>query len=595
MMPSAYNENDKLTHISKINSDNRDDKYYCMLCHSEVRPRSINEDNKMLPHFYHLDRSQCTGESVIHRINKDMLFVEEKSFIINIGNKEERHICKEKHVEKSYNTPYGIYRPDTTVITETGETIFVEINYTSKKNIEEYSQKWLYLNKTVVEFDVKQAYQFDITKVSPTFTAIFANGKYLSTYKKQRDNDDYYNEVHQYIQSEKYKSSTKQRLKELEKLDWFWNDLCKYKHNEISSEDLLEDFKYIDYKDMELCYQLIKTRSCCKNIKEIFKPILQENFKNLMIELSRTMAEKFKCKIGMYEISDVSTWICIEQLKNSKFVFSKEIKLVRHYGAPLYSDYLKIKNLIESECDNLKNNIIFMEFKNGNLTSEEVLKKIDFDTIKILEEEYLYKDSEYSYYPSKIYFNNTNKINRIKNYKKHSEFINYMDGKKQHIEYMNSGYNNILNYIKEKSYNLEIAIHNDDYFKIFDCTKNIKDPLIISPNDRFELIDEYCDKIKVMRRNTNISNNLSNIINSIDENYCIKYIDNCYLILEYKNNVVVKTKVEFSDNISLNQNELKTYLYQLLIKYFKCDGNNLECIISFYNSLINEKGCANYR
>ena len=90
-MPNAYNAKWKMTHISKIDQNNRNDKYYCMLCRSEVRPRSISEENKMLPHFYHLDRGKCTGESLIHKINKDILFTETNNFEVSINGIKKRY------------------------------------------------------------------------------------------------------------------------------------------------------------------------------------------------------------------------------------------------------------------------------------------------------------------------------------------------------------------------------------------------------------------------------------------------------------------------------------------------------------------------
>ena len=146
----AKNEDGEILTIDEVNKNTKD-KYYSPMCGSELIPRQ-GEINSWC--FAHIDKSKCNSESMIHFWVKNKLIEKGDKFIVT-SDYEKEYICRDILVEKSYEVDGKIYKPDLTIITECGKTIYFEMNHTNKKKLEDYIDIWIGLNNIVVEVDTK--------------------------------------------------------------------------------------------------------------------------------------------------------------------------------------------------------------------------------------------------------------------------------------------------------------------------------------------------------------------------------------------------------------------------------------------------------
>lgn len=107
----AYDGNDKFANLIHVKKANKDDDYYCPCCGGNVKPRAL-DSTKEQSHYYHIS-GKCTKESQLHFFIKNWLFEKGSQFFINDVLYEVDFI----EIEKTYNTPFGDYRPDVTVHT----------------------------------------------------------------------------------------------------------------------------------------------------------------------------------------------------------------------------------------------------------------------------------------------------------------------------------------------------------------------------------------------------------------------------------------------------------------------------------------------
>lgn len=262
--------------------ENNKDKYFCPLCNSEVIPKAIKDNAKVTSHFAHLDKSKCTSETMIHWWFKNKFLECGDNFIIKTDC-EHRYICKEILIEQSYKTKYGDYKPDITIITENGETIYFEMNYTSKKKLEDYLNKWLELKNIVVEVNIKSLMQANYGQNIYVFKTLFYQGKCMNM---KRSDKQYYNIVGDCKSNlNQNKNSDKLKL-EIEKLDLVWNLIRQFKLMKISEDELFSQLVELDcilnsyvfdilYKSKctDVLYKLLSkiSDSTLKEIKEIIK------------------------------------------------------------------------------------------------------------------------------------------------------------------------------------------------------------------------------------------------------------------------------------------------------------------------------------
>lgn len=250
-------EENNIVTISEVDKSNNK-QYYCPICGSEIIARQ-GEINSWC--FAHIDKSLCTMESMVHFWFKNKLIVEGTKFIIN-SDKAREYVCKDILVEETYDVGDKKYRPDITVITESGETIYFEIKYSNKKKLEDYINIWNSLGNIVVEVDSKSMMASN-NKTLPTFDALYYNGKCYHI--NDLEDDIYYNTIgkRKHILRNYLTESSRN---ELGKLDWLWKEIKKYKTGDVNIEDISLLIRQIDEKDGRDVVISILRKSFCNNI-----------------------------------------------------------------------------------------------------------------------------------------------------------------------------------------------------------------------------------------------------------------------------------------------------------------------------------------
>lgn len=254
-IPALIVAKDKEGKYVKISEANKDEIYYCPVCNGEVKARAISSD-KVQPHFYHTTESNCSNESILHWMFKNWLFESGSVFKVD----EEEFVVNSFEMEKSIDTPFGEYRPDLFIQTNK-EEFFFEINYSSGKD-KTFSDKWTYLNKRVVEVNVKELINCELYDNTPMFKTIFENGQYTKEYKTYERKDKYL-EFKNYVISANKEEQIKQLVSYY---DWFWRDI-----KNGSDEDIKVCINEMKYDDAIVCTRFLKKIKChdkfdvCKN------------------------------------------------------------------------------------------------------------------------------------------------------------------------------------------------------------------------------------------------------------------------------------------------------------------------------------------
>lgn len=367
---------DKYNNIITIDEVNKKDKneYFCPICGSKVNPKqgSINSW-----HFAHFDKSKCDGESIIHFWVKNQLLKRGDEFVVKT-NKNNKFICKEVLIEQSYQLNNKIYNPDITVITECGKTIYFEIANTNKKKIEKYLDIWIELGNIVVEVNTKDLINFK-GKISSGFQALFYNGNCFNVKRE----DNYYNTIGKYKEELNNKGDYIKHKKELEKIDWIWNDMVKYKLGEVDIEhmtNLIDSIENKEDKDVlesilikprcnSLYYNYInyKLNKIYDNISIIFKQYFENDYdKYLKNEIQKYDTGKLIGYIEMLDVSD--NCFCAYD------IFDSNIESLIKKGEIIAQNILKYnenKNIVKLYNDfteiisqQLSDNKTYQEYKN---------------------------------------------------------------------------------------------------------------------------------------------------------------------------------------------------------------------------------------
>jgi hypothetical protein len=209
----------------------------------------------MQPHYFHIDSSKCNAETVYHWLYKNWLFKTGSQFIVVKNGVDILYTSKDVYLEKAIETEFGTYIPDITIDTTTGEKIYFEIYYSNKKDVDDYYSKWDVLKNIVVEVNVKALLQADYNKSIPKFNGIYYDGIYSDSYNNKSKCDIYYNTIAKY---KKEKISISAEYKErMKKLDWFWIDLCNYRKELASEDDVIESYKCMDFSEQVFCFEAI--------------------------------------------------------------------------------------------------------------------------------------------------------------------------------------------------------------------------------------------------------------------------------------------------------------------------------------------------
>lgn len=225
----------------------------------------------MQPHFYH-ETGGCNEETFVHYICKTWLFEKGCKFIVNNTEYEVEDVS----TEKTLHTSFGDYRPDIIVTTVSGKIFYFEIRATNRKT-EHHIPKWDELGNDVVEVDTRYFINQKCKNDIPVFSLIYSDGEcFIKTYTR----NDY--DITIAERKLQWKRQDKLNYKiQWERLDWFWNDMQKYKSGENTDKDVLVSFDELNYSDKLWCYYSVKKKSCI-DLKELFKNNINQYFFDML-------------------------------------------------------------------------------------------------------------------------------------------------------------------------------------------------------------------------------------------------------------------------------------------------------------------------
>ena len=352
---------DEKNNIITIDKAEQNKKYYCPICESEVIPRL---GDLITHHYAHIDKSKCTNESFVHFWVKNELLKIGDKFTLSIGLKEEEYICKDLIIEKTYKTKYGDYKPDITVITNDNKIIYFEIAYTNMKRINEYRDKWEYLNNTVVEINAKELINGKEFKV---FTPVYDNGIIYYNYTECRSKAEklYENNIISNCEIEEAKSR-------LNKIDWFWCEWIKRKQNKISDEDFFKviDLLHIDDR-MFLIDKVLK--SSCSDVRWLYLYNKQKEIKDYINDfINKNIDENNQLNIIEVETGEE---LVFRNIFGKRFQIPYvKIKRFKTCIYDIYCDYFD-KDKLDLFLNNFMN-CTGLYLKNKIKESNEILNKV---------------------------------------------------------------------------------------------------------------------------------------------------------------------------------------------------------------------------
>lgn len=251
----AYDCNDEFANLIHVKKAKQDTDYYCPCCGGIVKPRAL-DSIKEQSHYYHVT-GKCNKENQLHFFCKNWLFEKGNKFYIDDTLFEVDSI----DIEATWDTPFGKYKPDITIYTSSGETIYFEIFFSNRKTGDDYFCKWDALGNSVVEVNVKEYMCKTDASIIPKFTYLYHDG---ICYSKAYIKRDLYATTIAKIKNELTRQKVLDYKARIEKLDWFWQKIIK----NSSKEDILKCIDAMPYEDMVSCFEIIKRKQCMSHLKK---------------------------------------------------------------------------------------------------------------------------------------------------------------------------------------------------------------------------------------------------------------------------------------------------------------------------------------
>jgi hypothetical protein len=336
--------------IDGINENNRYNDYHCPMCGSSVKPKAI-DSYQVTEHFAHVDASKCNSETMIHWWFKNK-FLEHGDIFKVVSDKERQYVCKEVLIEQTFLSQKKVYKPDITVLTECGKTIYFEMDYSNKKKLQDYIDIWLELKNIVVEVDIKKLINKD--KI-PTFNALFYNGKCFNTKK----NDLYYNTIGKYKEKlcrEYIDDAIREKIK---KIDWFWNDVLNYKKGLVDIEHMISIIEIINQNDAEIIEEIL-SKSRCSDLYDKYQSNIKEKKIKLCNDLLKDYTQLLKidnsCVFSLIDNTEIilGSFSWNDSLEELKKYITEKINYIIEQKKK-YDVYIALKN--NNELSKLINNI----------------------------------------------------------------------------------------------------------------------------------------------------------------------------------------------------------------------------------------------
>lgn len=586
----AKDENNKIIMIDKANKNN---KYLCPICGGEVIPKALTSDI-VTPHFAHIDRESCNGESIIHWWTKNNLLKEGDVFSI-FTNEEKQYLCKKVVIEKEYDTPYGKYKPDATIECYNGEIIFLEVGFTNMKKKINYIDKWTYLNKPVIEFGIRNIYDeenFEI-KINNRFQAIYYDG--VKVYKNDKDYEGFRKKI----------ESLNKYEQQIQDIEWFIDDIYEYKivKSEEKLDGIINEIKYIEenytYEHAIVVENILKTK--CNSVMK--NAIIRKD--KYFEKLVNDTLSKLECEYK-YEI---------EKFSDSRLIWDKlygsincDIFVNFEHNKELDNDIKEVLRLINNKykdipylCYDEENSNIYFS-KGFILSNTKDIKSIETflnrELLDYINEVITINTTIYKNYKMGLYVKSKNYI------------FNYFD---KIIEELTSLKNTFVSYDminKVSSYDenildireLVLQNINEDSFAI-DLIEEIE-YIDINKNENKVLIDKLKNKLKykiddIVKKN----NKCKDIENIFDNSLIVMYRDgytfkfnnrnvliNSDGIVYYENLPILNLGCDYVEDIKESIEILKDYLEQKngVLPYTKKQIKILNKLKNIYNKTYNK-------
>lgn len=360
----ARNKDEQIVSILEAHEH---EEYTCPVCGSDVIPKALSS-RKVTPHYAHIDKSKCDSESMLHWWFKNKFIEKGDTFSIKTDELY-AYTCESIEVEKTFHLESGDYRPDVIVHTTDGEEIVFEMANTNKKKVQDYIDRWIELDRVVVEVDIKS-----LTSGNKTFNALYYKGK---CYNFNKRDGGYYNTIGKL--KERMIRESKYDVELIKKLDWFWNDLLRYKQNKIEVDELFISFEFVFDNFKDLIIELFKKH----NLNNVYKKMINLKSKKIYDMISKKFSDYNTDINYSLEYHDNSNYVC---LKNKYF---KDDICCWNLLSNIDEIHKKIKNLI-FEQSNFINREILSKIANEN----KILKCV----INDLDDKYKKRNSNYHIY-----------------------------------------------------------------------------------------------------------------------------------------------------------------------------------------------------
>lgn len=460
------------------------------------------------------------------------------------------------------------YIPDATIRTSCGDTIHFEFNYSNKKKIKDYIDKWKKLNNIIVEVNVNSMMCVFDSSI-PTFKALYYEGKCFNL----NDEDKlYYETIGEYKLTKYDKKVLKIREKEIEKLDWLWDEIRQIKYENKDYNAIGDLIRSIDSEEArKIAIDLLSRVKCGGSILQNYVYYIKDNIDRRLKHLNlkhNGYLIKYDTKIPRLIYDRIFNGIIIEFyvldsdepeiFQTYKFDFKEEI----------LSDYLKrrIDNKMNelSYIHNLLLNILDLFKINNKITNYKLNYKESTDYINcIYFEDYRSKSFVLTkgYYDYETFSRNNPDV-----------FTNLISKDSTLFLNLNNFYSHTINfYIKETKDSYEfnrISSYSKDDFIKFKLDSLIKQEII---NISYYLVD-YSFKFLPRYNFVDITHDLDSCIKKIKTK--IDDIKNNFSETEYSKRIYKEGEtIEISDN-EINK-KLTQSLYPIVYLSNKCESDTL--------------------
>ena len=473
----AKDKNNEIMMIKDIIEENKHSEYTCPICGGLVR---ANTGKIKSWYFSHINADDCSSETIVHWFVKHEFLKVGDKFKVNVDEEIKEYECKEIIAEKEYNTKYGVYRPDLTVITTTNEVIYIEIANTNKKKIKDFIGTWKELCNTVIEFKVGEI--LDGNKID-IFNSIWYVGKEYNEQLK---------ELRQICNKEKEKYSfTKEQV---EQIDWLIDDICKYNNGLIEIDELSDEIQCIENeKQRQLVCNIVKNKKCGNVLEDYVEYNKNLTIQGLKDKYNYLCLCNIDCEYERLIYDRLFKGFIINIRYNNIFVLSSA------------SIKYNSKNLLSS-FGRFKENYMFIEL------CEYVKEKYN---LKLTRDSYNYYLEEEKIYP----------IGHIKNIKQNIDNLVSKIKYSKTINKLINDLNERLNKIEKHKYYCEFIVGNKSYYdyKFLLYDYNLYNLVIYIIKDIIEVkIDDYGFSRKTILRKE-IKGDIDNKIYFIS-NYISDYI-----------------------------------------------------------------------